>query len=199
MPIIKVKKTKEYIYAIWKITENNETLLQELNPNQLEIRQLNKISHLERKSQSIAAKLTLNKLAQKKITILYKNQIPYCKKYSNISISHSDSYSIVLISKKNIGIDLQKEKEKLKNIKIKFLNEKEKNINYSINELHYIWTSKEAIYKTLKGLKCSFKENIFLENKMKTGYYITDKKKIEFDLEIKKINKLYLTIAKQKQ
>ncbi len=66
MPIIKVKKTKEYIYAIWKITENNEDLLQKLNPNQLEMRQLKKISHLERKNQSIAAKLTLNKLAQKK-------------------------------------------------------------------------------------------------------------------------------------
>ena len=199
MPIIKIQKNKEYIYAIWKITENTEDLLQKLNPNQLEFDQIKKISNSKRKKQSIAAKLTLNKLAQKKIIILYENQIPYCKEYSNISISHSDVYSIVLISEKTIGIDLQEEKEKIKNVKIKFLHEKEKNKKYSINELHCIWTSKEAIYKTLKGKKCSFKENIFLEKEMKTGYYVTNKEKIEFDLEIKKINKLYLTIAKQKK
>ena len=107
MPIIKVNKTKEYIYGIWKITENAEQLLKKLNPNKFEIIQLEKISHLERKKQSITAKLILNQLAKKKIIISYENKIPYCNAYPNISISHSDIYSIALISEKIIGIDLQ--------------------------------------------------------------------------------------------
>lgn len=199
MPIIKIEKTKEYAYGLWRIEENLDELLQKLNPNKLEENQLEIISHLQRKKQSISAKLILNELLQKKITILYKNYIPYCKEISNISISHSNKYSAVLISKKKIGIDLQKEEKKIENIKSKFLNNWEKNIKYSLTELHYIWTSKEAIYKTLNGKRCSFKENIFLSEKMKNGYYINQSKKIEFDLEIKKIKKLYLTIAKQKK
>lgn len=199
MPIIKIEKTKDYVYGLWKIEETINELLSKLSPNKFEKKQLEKISHLQRKKQSISAKLILNELLQKKITILYEKQIPYCEEYSNISISHSDKYSVVLISKNKIGIDLQKEEKKIKKIKAKFLHEKEKNIKYSLKELHYIWTSKEAIYKTLNGKICSFKENIFLSKNMKNGYYINNYKKVEFDLEIKKMKKLYLTIAKQKK
>ena len=198
MPIIKIKKTKEYAYGIWKITENNDSLLQKLNPNNEELSQLKKISHLERKAQSISAKLILNELAQQKITVLYQNNIPYCKEYSNISISHSDRYSVVLISKKNIGIDLQIYSEKLNKIKNKFMNKNEIKNNHSLDEIHQIWASKEAIYKALKGAKCSLKENIFLDKKIKNGYYQLGLTNIPFDLEIKKSNNLYLSIAKQK-
>jgi len=198
MPIIKIKKTKDYIYGLWKIEETINELLSKLSPNKFEKKQLGKISHLQRKKQSISAKLILNELLQKKITILYEKQIPYCEEYSNISISHSDKYSAVLISTEKIGIDLQKEERKIENIKTKFLHKTE-NIKYSLKELHYIWTAKEAIYKTIKNERCSFKENIFLSKKMKTGYYINKSKKIEFDLEIKKMKKLYLTIAKPKK
>ena len=198
MPIIKVKKTKEYIYGIWEITETINELLKKLNPSKLEISQFKKISHLERKKQSVAAKLILNKLAKKKIVISYKNKIPYCNEYENISITHSDIYSAVLISKKNIGIDLQKEKRKIEKIKTKFIHEDQKDFHFSIEELHYIWTSKEAIYKTLKGAQCSFKKNIFLNQNKKDGYYKLGEKKIKFKLEIKKDNALYLAIAKQK-
>ena len=198
MPIIKIKKTKDYIYGLWKIEETINELLSKLSPNKFEKKQLGKISHLQRKKQSISAKLILNELLQKKITILYEKQIPYCEEHSNISISHSDKYSAVLISTEKIGIDLQKEERKIENIKTKFLHKTE-NIKYSLKELHYIWTAKEAIYKTIKNERCSFKENVFLTKNMKNGYYVNESKKIEFDLEIKKMKKLYLTIAKQKK
>jgi len=198
MPIIKIKKTKEYIYGIWKITENNENLLQKLNPNNEELSQLKKISHLERKAQSISAKLILNELAKQKITVLYQNNIPYCNKYSNISISHSGQYSVALISKKNIGIDLQMYSEKLNKIKNKFINTDEKKNNPSLNDIHKIWTAKEAIYKALKGEKCSFKKNIFLDHELKNGYYQLGPTNILFDLETIKMNNLYLSIAIQR-
>ena len=198
MPIIKIEKTKDYVYGLWEIEETTNELLSKLSPNKFEKKQLEKISHLQRKKQSISAKLILNELSQKKITILYEKQIPYCEEHSNISISHSDKYSAVLISTEKIGIDLQKEERKIEHIKTKFLHKTE-NIKYSLKELHYIWTAKEAIYKTIKNERCSFKENVFLTKNMKNGYYVNESKKIEFDLEIKKMKKLYLTIAKQKK
>ena len=74
MPIIKIKKTKDYVYGLWKIEETINDLLSKLSPNKFEKKQLEKISHLQRKKQSIAAKLILNELLQKKITILYEKQ-----------------------------------------------------------------------------------------------------------------------------
>jgi len=165
MPLIKTKKTEKYTYAIWKIKEDSDTLLKLLKPNKYELALLNKIINQKRKDQSIAAKILLNNILQKKTTIFYNGKVPYCKEFSNISITHSDNYAAVLLSEKKIGIDLQKEEQKIIKVKNKFLSkEKEKN-NYSIEDLHFIWTAKEALYKTLNGLTCSIKDNIYIEKK----------------------------------
>ena len=75
------------------------------------------------------------------------------------------------MSEKKIGIDLQKEEQKIIKLKNKFLSkEKEKN-NYSIEDLHFIWTAKEALYKTLNGLTCSIKDNIYIEKNEKGIFY----------------------------
>ena len=113
MPLIKTKKTEKYRYAIWKIEENSETLLKLLKPNKYELTLLNKIINQKRKDQSISAKILLNNILQKKTTIFYNGKVPYCKEFSNISITHSDNYAAVLLSEKKIGIDLQKEEQKI--------------------------------------------------------------------------------------
>ena len=195
MPLIKTKKTEKYTYAIWKIEENSETLLKLLKPNKYELTLLNKISNQKRKDQSIAAKILLNNILQKKTTIFYNGKAPYCKEISNISITHSDNYAAILLSEKKIGIDLQKEEQKIIMLKNKFLSKEREKNNYSIEDLHFIWTAKEALYKTLNGLTCSIKDNIYIEKKMKKGYFIKNNVKIEYNLESKKINDLYLSIA----
>ena len=67
MPIIKIKKTAHYTYAIWEIAEKESTLLKKLNPNKIELMHLQKINHLTRKKQSISSRLILNKLAKQNI------------------------------------------------------------------------------------------------------------------------------------
>ena len=67
MPLIKTKKTEKYTYAIWKIEENSDYLLRLLKPNKYElIKHFSKITNQKRKDQSIAAKILLNNLLQKK-------------------------------------------------------------------------------------------------------------------------------------
>ena len=103
----------------------------------------------------------LNNLLQKKTTIFYNGKVPYCKEFSNISITHSDNYAAVLLSEKKIGIDLQKEEQKIIKLKNKFLSkEKEKNnelenmsFEDAINEL-------EKIVDELEGNEISLDEAV---------------------------------------
>ena len=67
MPLIKIKKKPDYVYGIWKIEESIEFLYKDLVTTAQERDYLNKISHLERNKQSIAAKLILNNLANQKL------------------------------------------------------------------------------------------------------------------------------------
>ena len=63
MPIIKTTIAKNYIFTIWEIKEEVEDLLQILNANAIELEEINRIKHLDRKKQNISARILLNHLA----------------------------------------------------------------------------------------------------------------------------------------
>ena len=165
MPIIRIEKKTKYTYAIWKITETLSSLYNQLGLTKNEKKDLEKLTHIKRKKQSIAAKLLLNKVANKKLEVYYNQHgMPMCEYFKNISISHSDDFSAILISNQSTGLDIQKISNKIEIIKTKFLHDTELKYLNKINHkeiLHIIWCSKEAIFKTLNGLPCSFKKNIF--------------------------------------
>ena len=163
MPLIKIKNKPDYIYGIWAIEESIDILYNTLETTEKERDYLNQISHLQRKKQSIAAKIILNNLANQKVHVLYnQNGNPFSKNHKNISISHSNNLSIALISEDVIGIDIQLRNRKIHLIQSKFINKADLKTRFkSEDSLHQIWCAKEAIYKTLNGLPCSFKK-IFL-------------------------------------
>lgn len=68
----------------------------------------------------------------------------------NISISHSKGWFAVYIGNSAIGIDIQEQKSNISTGKSFFLNNKEAQWS-SIIDLNLIWSSKEVIYKILKG------------------------------------------------
>ena len=202
MPLISVKKKDKYIYGVWKITENLNSLLNEIKLNKNDENYLSQISNEQRKKQSIASKIILNQISNKIINVKYKeNGAPFCNEYKNISISHSNIFSIALISDEIIGIDIQHKKINIKKLKSKFINDHD--FNNSFNEiefLHHTWCSKEAIYKTLIDLKCSFKNNLHIENKNQNfslGFYVNDDKKINFEINHEKFENYFISIAKK--
>ena len=202
MPLITIKKKDKCIYGIWKISENLNSLLNEIRLNKNDENYLNQISNEQRKKQSIAAKITLNQISNKTINIKYReNGAPFCAEYKNISISHSNIFSAALISDEITGIDIQHKKTNIKKLKSKFINNHDLNSSFNeIDFLHYIWCSKEAIYKTLNNSKCSFKNNIYIENKnnnFSLGFYINDDKKINFEINHEKFENYFISIAKK--
>ena len=202
MPLINVKKKDKYIYGVWKITENLNSLLNEIKLNKNDANYLSQISNEQRKKQSIAAKIILNQISNKTINIKYReNGAPFCTEYKNISISHSNIFSVTLISDEITGIDIQHKKTNIKKLKSKFINNQDFNNCFNeIDFLHHTWCSKEAIFKTLNNSKCSFKNNIHIENKNKNfslGFYIKDDKKINFEINHEKFENYFISIAKK--
>tara|TARA_Y100001968_G_C19442492_1_gene763341 strand:+ start:56 stop:673 length:618 start_codon:yes stop_codon:yes gene_type:complete len=198
MPVFDIKKTKNYVYAIWQIEEDVDMLLNTLKVTKEELKEINKISHLNRKKQNITARILLNKLARNKTKLKYrKNGQPHCSFFKHISISHSKDLCSVIISENLIGIDVQYLKQSIQKLYQKFINEED--IKYwgnsiSLAELHLIWCAKEAIYKTLNNTSCSLKNNIYVINDKK-AYYEDEKTRILYKIDFRTIKNYFIAIA----
>ena len=200
MPIIKFEETKKYNFSLWYINESLINLLNQLQPTKEVLNKINDYKVLTRKKQNIASRILLNKLSNQKIDLLYKkNGTPYCKKFKYISISHSKNYSGVITSNQSIGLDIQFYKANIKQICTRFLNLNEQKIaDNKDDNLHFMWCTKEAIYKTLNGATCSFKENIYINNITNNhieATYIKKGKLIKYNVECQKIQQYFITIA----
>lgn len=200
MPLLKIINKKKFNYGIWKITESVEELLNKADFNNIEIKYFEKFKNLDRKKQSITSRLILNELSNKKVNVCYnKNGAPVSNEIKNISISHSNKLSVALISDNLVGIDIQKKSEKIQIIQKKFIAKNDSNKSFNDSYfLHYIWCSKEAIFKTLNGLPCSFKKNIFLKNlteKKSLGHYQSVNKKLKFIIYHEMFEDYFISIA----
>ena len=142
----------------------------------------------------------LNQLANKKVALKYtKENAPFCANFKYISISHSHNYCGVVTSNNNIGIDVQYKHVNMRNLSSRFMNKQEKKYAKSIQQLHFIWCAKEAIYKTLKGKPCSFKENLFIKSvdihRQNTGLYQRNDELVEYNIDCNRHNNYFITTA----
>ena len=98
---------------------------------------------------------------------LYYNKIgkPYLKDGKNISISHSFHFSTIIISDKIIGIDIEKNRDKIKNIAHKFSGKENEFLQEEnlIEQLTVIWGAKESLYKIHPDGGLSFIDNLPIE------------------------------------
>lgn len=88
---------------------------------------------------------------------------PFLKEEIKISISHSHDWLAVLFSYNNaeVGIDIEKVRDKILNIKHKFLSEDElKNTGNDTLALTLYWCAKEAVYKAFGETGINFAEEI---------------------------------------
>ena len=201
MPITKINKTKKYTLVLWKIKESILDLLKQLNPTEKELIEINRFKNTNRKKQNIISRLILNHLANKKVKLQYSKQgVPSCNSFEHISISHSKDYCAIIISGKKIGIDIQCLKKNILDLSPKFINEKEKKIcKDNSMKLHFIWCAKEAVYKTLNGKSCSFKESIYIENvingNITNGHYNHKKMSVKYDIYCEIFEEYFMSIA----
>jgi len=115
-------------------------------------------------------------LDDQNLEILYQeNGKPYLSNKIKISISHSHDLLAVLFSSDNgeVGVDIEKVRDKVLKIKHKFLSESElQELENASPELYTLyWGAKEAIYKSAGVSGLLFAEQISIEpfSFLKTG------------------------------
>ena len=89
---------------------------------------------------------------------------PFLSNGLNISITHSESFVAVCLSKEKMGIDLQIISQKISKISDKFINDLEKKFTEKNNlqRLTQLWTIKEAAYKYFTVGQLSLKNDIIV-------------------------------------
>ncbi|MEW7289839.1 4'-phosphopantetheinyl transferase family protein [Aquimarina sp. 2304DJ70-9] len=92
---------------------------------------------------------------------------PHLKDGKQISISHSYVFAAIIISDHPVGIDIEKQRDKIHRIAHKFVNEGE---NGYLEEqkldktraLTVIWGAKESLYKLYATAGLSFKQHVYV-------------------------------------
>lgn len=175
MPLHKVvflsNNTKLYL---WKITEDLPELSKDVRLKDSSIARLESMKSESHKKGFLAVRKLLQHIDYNDFDLYYdtfgkpniKPQGCHIKDI-HISISHSNDFSAIAISDKNIGIDIEILKDKIIKIAPKFMN-----INHLQNLSHeekikkatVIWGIKESIFKIKNEKGISFPKHIFEED-----------------------------------
>ena len=109
-----------------------------------------------------------NILKDELIEIFYKESgKPYLNNGVKVSISHSHNWLAVLFSTTHeVGIDIEKVRDKILKVKHKFLSEKELRElkDASLEKYTLYWCAKEALYKASGISGLLFAEQLFIES-----------------------------------
>ncbi|KAA1243780.1 4'-phosphopantetheinyl transferase superfamily protein [Aquimarina sp. RZ0] len=91
---------------------------------------------------------------------------PYLKDDKHISITHSFEFSGIIISDKPVGIDIEKQREKIHRIAHKFVNSEKDFVDQEKDNktrlLTIIWGAKESLYKLYAKAGLSFEQHIHI-------------------------------------
>lgn len=165
MPLYKtINPNPNTIVKIWKIEESYETLFQSvvLKPESVR-RVLGMKSELHQRGFLSVRKL-LEAFGYSDFDLLYEAcGKPLLKDGKHISITHSFNFSAVVVSDDIIGIDIEKQRNKIAVIAHKFIGYEaeylsEYDENY-IKKLTAIWCVKESLYKLFATPQLSFKKH----------------------------------------
>ncbi|WP_430614972.1 4'-phosphopantetheinyl transferase family protein [Flavobacterium sp. JP2137] len=154
---------------IWKITEDFDTLLQGVTLRDASSERLANMKSLSHRCGFLSIRHLLQHAGYTDLDLRYDDcGKPSLSDGKHISITHSFSYSGIVISTKNVGIDIEMQREKIIRIADKFTNEKEQALlavplDLKVKQLTVIWGAKEAMYKMCNSRSLSFKDHMNVE------------------------------------
>ncbi len=168
MPLYKsISVNSQTTVKIWKIEESYEDLISpiELGPES-KIRVNNMKSELHQRG-FLSVRHLLKSFGYSDFDLFYDNNgKPYLKDGKEISITHSFIFSGVIISEKKVGIDIEKQRNKIALIAKKFIDYEFKYLDKLaedyINKLTIIWGIKESLYKLFSTPGMLFKAHFLV-------------------------------------
>ncbi|MBN4065907.1 4'-phosphopantetheinyl transferase superfamily protein [Candidatus Amoebophilus asiaticus] len=151
----------EAVIGVWRIEEDMNALLQNIELSDRENHQLHQFKHEPRKLQFLATRVLVAELCcqldgdltDAKIEIMKEeNGKPFLKNSSfHLSLSHSHNRAAVIIHKsKAVGLDIELIQPKIERIAHKFIPENDIHSfdeSSKIEQMHVFWGAKESIFK----------------------------------------------------
>ena len=167
--------TKQYIaedclLGIWEITETFDQLYPIVTLTGQEENTLRHFLNEKRKVEWLSVRALLKNMLKQEASIIYnKENKPFLHDLShNISISHSQNLTAILISKnKRVGIDLEYMSHQIEQLAEKFINEEEYISVDPAKRNHHLyihWCAKESVYKICDKQDINFKQNITIHS-----------------------------------
>lgn len=168
MPLYKsISVNSQTTVKIWKIEESYDELFEplDLKPQSLD-RVLGMKSELHQRG-FLSVRHLLREFGYTDQDLFYDdNGKPHLKDGKHISITHSFTFSGVIVSDKEVGIDIEMQRDKIAVIAHKFVdyefNYLDKSADHYINKLTVIWGIKESLYKLFATPGMLFKEHFLV-------------------------------------
>lgn len=175
MPLFKtIKPNSHTSIFVWKIDESLEELSKQLHLNNRSKNRLQSMKSELHKRGFLSVRHLLKEAGYSDTELFYnENGKPHLKDGNQISITHSYHFSAIIVSDREVGIDIEKNREKIKIIQHKFVNFERWFISEDddyIEQLTVIWGGKESLYKIYPHGGLTFKNDIDIESfKMADG------------------------------
>ncbi|MCK7589207.1 4'-phosphopantetheinyl transferase superfamily protein [Subsaxibacter sp. CAU 1640] len=168
MPLYKTLTPNSYTTVkIWKITESYEELMKPIDLRDVCMqRVLGMKSELHQRG-FLSVRHLLAEFGYEDKDLYYDdNGKPHLRDGKHISITHSFTFSAIIVSEEEVGIDIEKQREKIKIIAHKFVDYEfdylDKEADDYIKKLTVIWGIKESLYKLFATPGMLFREHFFV-------------------------------------
>jgi len=195
---------------IWKITETFDALFSEVILKEKTLLRLQGMKSETHQRAFLSVRKLLQETGHNDIQLHYDEfGKPHLDNENHISITHSFDFSAIILSDKNVGIDIEQRREKIIRIADKFVDDSEflflnkENLEEYVSKLTVIWGIKEAVFKIRNEKGISFKDHIFVApfemNDLKAEALLTfENLNIKFDISFEEIENYTLVYAFEK-
>ncbi len=167
MPLYKTIQANSHTKIfVWKIEESFDDLIANIHLNS---RSLDRISNMKSELHQrgfLSVRNLLKHAGYSDDELFYTDDgKPHLKNGKHISISHSFTFSTIIISNSEVGIDIEKNRDKILRIAHKFVDSENSFLTEDnlIEQLTVIWGAKESLYKIHPDGGLLFKEHLPVE------------------------------------
>ncbi|NIJ46218.1 phosphopantetheinyl transferase [Wenyingzhuangia heitensis] len=201
MPLFKtIEIAPNTCVFVWKITETID-VLRDVHLSKNSLNRLNLMKSTSHQKGFLSIRHLLKQIQQNDDD-LYYNEFgkPILKNGKHISITHSYDFSAIVISDISIGIDIEKNRDKITIIKHRFTDLEQHQLNDEeyIKKLTFIWGAKESMFKIHPCGGMSFKNDLIIDKFTSTnakGFINTPEMKQDCNIYFHQLENYSLAIA----
>lgn len=171
MPLYKTIRVNDFTKVlVWKIDESLEDLTMGIKLTERSKKRVGAMKSVLHQQGFMSIRQLLKQAGYADTDVFYDAfGKPHLKDKNYLSISHSFTFTAIIISKKKpVGIDVEKQRDKIVKIAHKFTPIEEYNTiaNHEalVSKLTVVWGAKESLYKIYGKKKLRFLHHIYIED-----------------------------------